>query len=56
MEPKIYTVIKIEGEYAYLCEDGKGEADAVFIALHLLPEGTDLGSRLQYEMFSYTLL
>lgn len=55
MEPKNYTVIKIEGEYAYLREDNtKGEND-IFIALALLPAGVDIGSRLHYEMFSYTL-
>ena len=56
MEPKDYVVTKIEGEYAYLRELGKSEADEIFIALALLPMGTDLGSRLHFEMFSYTLL
>ena len=53
MEPHTYTVIKIEGEYATL-RDENGEE--LFIALALLPEGTDLHSTLYYEMFSYTLL
>ena len=54
MEPKEYVVAKIEGEYATLknLEDG-GE---IFIAMALLPEGVDLGSRLHYEMFEYTLM
>lgn len=57
MEPKDYTVVKIEGEYAYLREEGYEREDRdVFIALALLPLGTDLGSRLHCEMFSYTLL
>lgn len=54
MEPKNYTVTKIEGEYAYLREDGKEEE--LFIALALLPAGTDVGSRLHWELFTYTLL
>lgn len=53
MEPKDYTVKRIAGEYATL-EDGAGEE--LFIALALLPEGTDEGSRLHYEAFCYTLL
>lgn len=55
MEPKDYTVVKIEGEYAYLREDGKADDD-LFIALALLPEGTDIGTRLHYEWMSYTII
>ena len=54
MEPKDYTVARIEGEYAYLREDGKdGE---IFIAMALLPEGIDVGTRLHYEMLCYTVI
>ncbi len=56
MDPKEYIVVKIEGEYAYLREVGTDEGCDLFIALALLPFGTDLGSKLHYEMFSYTLL
>ena len=56
MEPKDYTLIKIEGEYAYLREIGeKDPAKDIFIALALLPAGVDVGDKLHYEMFSYTL-
>ncbi len=55
MEPKDYIVVKIEGEYAYLREIGAGEGSDLFIALALLPFGTDMGSHLHYEMFTYTL-
>ena len=54
MEPKDYIVIKITGEYATLQEIGTEEE--LFIALALLPSGTDIGSRLHYEMLEYTLL
>lgn len=54
MEAKYYTLTKIEGEYAYLSEDGSG--NEIFIALALLPEGADMGSRIKWEMFEYTLL
>ena len=56
MEPKDYTVVKIEGEYAYLRADGDGEGKDVFIALALLPSGVDLGSRLHCEMLCYSLI
>ena len=35
MEPKIYVVKRVEGEYAYLACEGEGEE--LFIALALLP-------------------
>lgn len=54
MEPRDYTVTKIEGEYAYLRDECTG--DELFIALALLPVGTDIGTRLHYEMFSYTII
>ena len=54
MEPKDYTVVKIEGEYAYLRADG--EENEVFIALALLPMCVDIGTRLHFEMFEYTVI
>ena len=56
MEPKDYTVVKIEGEYAYLREDGSNGDNDVFIALALLPLGTDIGTHLHCEMFEYTII
>ncbi|MBO5212084.1 MAG: hypothetical protein J6B60_00925 [Clostridia bacterium] len=57
MEPKDYIVIKIEGEYAYLREIGTLDEDSdVFIALALLPQGVDVGSRLHCEMLEYTII
>lgn len=53
MEPKDYVVTKIEGEYAYIKDEDGNE---IFIALALLPAGTDIGSKLHYEMFEYTLI
>ena len=54
MEPKDYIVTKIEGEYATLSDRSSGED--LFIAMALLPMGTDVGSHLHYEMLEYTLL
>ncbi len=56
MEPKDYTVVKIEGEYAYLRADGDGVGNDLFIAMALLPSGIDVGTRLHYEMLSYTVI
>ena len=56
MEPKDYTVVKIEGEYAYLRADGGREEDDLFIAMALLPTGIDVGTRLHYEMLTYTIV
>ena len=54
MESKNYTVSRIEGEYAYLSDEETGEE--VFIALALLPQGVDVGTRLHFEMFEYTVI
>ena len=56
MEPKDYILVKIEGEYAYLREIGKGEESDVFIALALLPMGADIGTKLHCEMLQYTII
>ena len=53
MEPKDYTVSRIEGEYAYLSSDDGGE---LFIALALLPPNADTGTRLHYEMFEFSII
>ena len=53
MTPKDYTVIKIEGEYATLIDEN---GDELFIALALLPEGTDIDTKLHFENFEYTVV
>ena len=53
METKLYTVTRIEGEYAYLSDEGGEE---LFIAMALLPFGTDIGSRLKYENFEFEII
>lgn len=54
MEPKDYTITKIEGEYAYLKD--MASDNEIFIALALLPQGCDVGSKVHCEMFEYTLI
>ena len=54
MEQKTYKLTKIEGEYAYLQEEGSSEE--LFIALALLPMGVDVGSRLSYENLEFSII
>ena len=56
MEPKDYTVVKIEGEYAYLRDDDNKDEEDLFIAMALLPPGVDVGTRLHYEMLSFEII
>ena len=53
---KYYTVTRIEGEYAYLRDDNAPETEELFLALALLPPGTDEGTRLHYVNFTYEIL
>ena len=53
MEPVYYTVETINGDYAYLRSDDGVDNQ---VAMFLLPEGTDTGSRLLCENFEWTLL
>ena len=53
MEPAYYTVQTINGDYAYLISDAGVE---IQVAMFLLPDGTDVGSRLLFENFEWTLL
>ena len=53
MEPVYYTVNTINGDYAYMTSESGVENQ---VAMFLLPQGTDIGSRLLWENFSWTLL
>lgn len=54
MEPRDYILSRIDGEYAYLTETDTD--NEIFIALALLPEGADIGSKIHCEMFEYSLI
>lgn len=56
MFEKYYTVTRIEGEYAYLRDDLQPQQEELFLALALLPMGTDLGTKLHYINFTYEIL
>ena len=54
MDGKIYFVSRIDGEYAYLTEEGT--AEELFIALMLLPLGVDIGTRLSYDFPDFKII
>ncbi len=54
MDSKDYVVARIEGEYAILSDVESN--DEVFIALALLPLGVDVGDKLHYELFEYSIV
>ena len=57
MEPVIYRVVTINGDYAMLLpEDAEPGAECNPVAMALLPPGVDVGDRLLWELFSYTIL
>ena len=49
-----FIITKIEGEYAYLKNESDGEE--LFIAMALLPQGSDIGTRLSYENMEFSIL
>ena len=53
MDTKFYKITKIEGEYAYLADES---GDELFIAMALLPLEVDIGVKLKYENFEFTLV
>ena len=55
MEPKIFTVSRIDGDYAWLTSGEPGD-EPVFIARALLPPEIDEGSRLKFENFQFEML
>lgn len=53
IEPVYYTVKTINGDYAYMTSDSGVENQ---VAMFLLPDGTDVGSRLLWENFEWSLV
>ncbi len=53
-ERREYTVERLDGDYAYLKEDGAEELKCV--ARALLPAEIKEGSRLAYEMMEYEMI
>ena len=53
MDTIFYTVRSLNGEYADLEADSGAEHS---ITVFLLPEGTEVGSRLKFENFQWELV
>ncbi|MCD8383226.1 MAG: chorismate--pyruvate lyase [Clostridiales bacterium] len=56
ISPKEYVVAQITGDYAFLRRTDVLSDQLNQVALALLPEGLEVGSRLRWELFAYTLL
>ncbi len=56
MGPYEYTVIRIDGDYAHLLRTDTPTQDTILVAMALLPDGTDEGSKLLWENLEYTLI
>ena len=55
-EAKYYTVKRIDGDYAYLLLDENPELEEKCVARALLPAEIEEGSKLKYEMMSYSMI
>lgn len=57
MGPYEYVVESVEGDYAYLRRtDEQDSGEPLFIAMALLPQGTEQGTRLHWEDLTYTII
>ena len=56
METKIYTVKRIDGDYAYLILPEQPELEEKCVARALLPEDIYEGCQLKYELMQYDMM
>ena len=56
METKYYTVVRIDGDYAWLKRTDEQEDELLLVARALLPEAIDEGTNLKYEMLQYEII
>lgn len=57
ISPYEYIVESISGEYAYLRRtDIYDRGEPFMIALALLPEGTEVGTKIRFENLEYTII
>ena len=52
---RLYVVVRIDGDYAYLLEEGTEGAEEKCVARALLPAEIAEGSRVKYEMLQYEM-
>lgn len=55
MDKMLFEVVLIDGDYANLKRIDVQSDDIKVVARALLPESINEGSKLEYEMFEYTL-
>ena len=55
METKYYTVVRIDGDYAWLNRTDK-EEEPLLVSRALLPEEIDEGTNLKYEFLQYEVI
>ena len=56
METIYYIVESIDGDYANLRRTDIESDEVKLVARALLPDGIDVGTKLKYEMFEYTVI
>ncbi|MCD8191024.1 MAG: chorismate--pyruvate lyase [Clostridiales bacterium] len=54
-DPIFYTVLKIDGDYAWLRRASDPAAEPIMVALALLPDEVSQGCRVQRVMFDYSM-
>ncbi|MBQ3969601.1 MAG: hypothetical protein II685_03835 [Clostridia bacterium] len=55
METKYYIITNINGDYAFLTDLSGSNSDEIMVALALLPVNIDVGTKLKWECFTYTV-
>ena len=55
METQYYKVANINGDYAFLARTDIESNEEVMVALALLPYDIDIGTKLKWESFTYTI-
>ena len=56
MEAMEYTVIRLDGDYAYLRNDTKPEQEEKCVARALLPDTINEGTHLLYQFLQYSVI
>ncbi len=56
METKYYTVVRLDGDYAWLKRTDVSGEELLLVARALLPEEIDEGTNLKYEMLQYEII
>lgn len=56
MGPYYYVVADISGDYANLMRTDIADDEPMLVALALLPDGIDVGTKLCWENLEYTII